>query len=84
VGEVDALFIATATTKATPVINDIAILSYVATNARWDVLADATNPTWGTRRLNVGARINAAVTANAKSRIILDRRNETNFVNGVI
>jgi hypothetical protein len=83
-GEVDALFIATATTKATPVINDIAVLSYVATNARWDVLADATALTWGTRRLDVGARINAAVTAGAKSRVVLDRRNEANFVNGVI
>lgn len=83
-GEVDALFIAGAITKAVPVIGDNAVLAHAGGIATLDVLADATAMTWAMRRLDHNIRINAAATAGAKSRVLLERTNEINFVNGVI
>jgi hypothetical protein len=82
-GEADALF-NNPLTKGTPVINDNAILLHNGGVANLEVIADATAYTFAHRRVDFGIKVNAAPTAGAKSRVIVSRQNENNFVNGVI
>lgn len=69
-GDVDALFKATATTKATTVKNDLAVTSIASSAATLDVLADATAVTWGTASDAI-ARLQTPSTAGALSRVSL-------------
>lgn len=82
-GEADGIF-NNPLTKATPVINDNAILLHNGGIANLEVIADATAYTFAHRRVDFAIKVNAAPTAGAKSRVILARSNEINFVNGVI
>jgi hypothetical protein len=68
-GECEALFV-DPLTKATPVVNNRAIVSIAGGVAALDVLADATGVTWGTLQTNI-ATVRATVTAGAKSRVAL-------------